>query len=75
MLYDESRYKDAVLVAKDLRRKTKNVELLKKEKEKLLDEYIRYGNDYYASTLIYIKKYGDITMYNLVTGEQQEIQL
>jgi ATP phosphoribosyltransferase regulatory subunit len=62
------------LVAKDLRSKAKNVELLKKEKEKLLDEYIRYGKDYYAGNLIYIKKYGDITMYNLVTGEQQEIQ-
>lgn len=74
VLYDESRYNDAVLVAKDLRSKAKNVELLKKEKEKLLDEYIRYGKDYYAGNLIYIKKYGDITMYNLVTGEQQEIQ-
>lgn len=74
VLYDEDRYKDAVLVAKDLRSKAKNVELLKKEKEKLLDEYIRYGKDYYAGNLIYIKEYGDITMYNLVTGEQQEIQ-
>ena len=73
ILYDESRYKDAVAVAKDLRSKAKNVELLKKEKEKLLDEYIRYGQEYYAGNLIYIKKYGDITMYNLVTGEQQEI--
>ena len=49
------------------------MELLKKEKEKLLDEYIRYGQEYYAGNLIYIKKYGDITMYNLVTGEQKEI--
>ena len=31
------------------------------------------GKEYYAGTMIYIKKYGDITMYNLVTGEQQEI--
>ena len=73
ILYDESRFKDAVAVAKDLRSKAKNVELLKKETEKLLDEYIRYGQEYYAGNLIYIKKYGDITMYNLVTGEQKEI--
>ena len=73
ILYDESRFKDAVAVAKDLRSKAKNVELLKKEKEKLLDDYIRYGQEYYAGNLIYIKKYGDITMYNLVTGEQKEI--
>lgn len=73
ILYDESRFKDAVAVAKDLRSKAKNVELLKKEKEKLLDEYIRYGQEYYAGNLIYIKKYGDITMYNLITGEQKEI--
>ena len=73
VLYDESRFKDAVSVAKDLRSKAKNVELMKKEKDKLLDDYIRYGKEYYAGTMIYIKKYGDITMYNLVTGEQQEI--
>lgn len=73
VLYDESRYKDAVLVAKDLRSKAKNVELLKKDKEKRLEDYIRYGKEYYAGNLIYIKKYGDITMYNLMTGEQQEI--
>ena len=73
VLYDESRFKDAVSVAKDLRSKAKNVELMKKEKDKLLDDYIRYGKEYYAGTMIYIKKYGDITMYNLMTGEQQEI--
>ena len=73
VLYDESRFKDAVSVAKDLRSKAKNVELMKKEKDKLLDDYIWYGKEYYAGTMIYIKKYGDITMYNLMTGEQQEI--
>ncbi len=73
ILYEEIRYKDAVSLAKDFRSKAKNVELMKKEKSKLLEEYIRYGKEYYAGHLIYIKNYGDITMYNLVTGEEKEI--
>ena len=32
---------------------------------KLLEEYLSYGREYYAAHLIYIKNYGDITMYNL----------
>lgn len=73
VLYEESRFQDAIALAKDLRSKAKNVELLKKEKDKLLEEYISYGKEYYAGNLIYIKNYGDITMFNLVTGERREI--
>jgi len=74
ILYEENRFKDAIALAKDLRSKAKNVELLKKDKTKLLEEYIKYGREYYAGNLIYIKNYGDITMFNLVTGERNEIE-
>lgn len=73
VLYEENRFQDAIALAKDLRSKAKNVELLKKAKDKLLEEYISYGKEYYAGNLIYIKNYGDITMFNLVTGERKEI--
>lgn len=73
VLYDESRAKDAVTLAKDFRHKSKNVELIKKDKAKLLEEYIEYGKKYYAGTLIYIKKSGEITMINLVNGEHKII--
>ncbi len=74
ILYDEGMTKDAIALAKDFRGKAKNTELIKKEKGKLLEEYVRYGKEYYAGTLIYIKKSGDILMINLVTGDQKEIK-
>ena len=73
VLYEENRFPEAVSLAKELRSKAKNVELLKKDKSKLLEEYLSYGREYYAGNLIYIKNYGDITMFNLVTGERKEM--
>ena len=73
ILYDEGMIKDAVALARDFRSKAKNTELIKKDKERLLEDYVHYGKEYYAGTLIYIKKGGDILMVNLVTGEQKEI--
>lgn len=71
VLYDEGRQKEAIILAKDLRRKAKNTEVIKKSKEKLLEAYVEYGKEYYAGNLIYIKKSGEISMINLVTGEQK----
>ena len=71
VLYDDGRQKEAIKLARDLRRKAKNTEVIKKSKEKLLEAYVEYGKEYYAGNLIYIKKSGEITMINLVTGEQK----
>ena len=46
-------------------------ELLKKYENSGLEDYIRYGNDYYAGSLVYIEETGEVTMVNLVTGEQK----
>lgn len=73
VLYDESRARDAIRLAKDFRAKAKNTELIKKLPEKGLEDYIRFGKEYYAGSLVYIKKSGEITMVNLVTGEQKEV--
>lgn len=73
VLYEGRNTKEAVLLAKDLRHKGKNVELLKKEKRKILEEYIEYGKRYYAGSLIYIRESGEITMINLVSGEHKMI--
>ena len=67
ILYDEGKQREAIALAKDFRRKAKNTELIKKSKGKLLEEYV----EYYAGNLIYIKKSGEITMINLVTGEHK----
>lgn len=74
ILYDENREKDAIALARDFRSRAKNTEMMKKDKERLLEEYISYGKEYYAGTLIYMKKTGSILMINLVTGEQKEIE-
>lgn len=73
ILYDEGRLREAVALAKDFRRKAKNTELIKKSRDKLLEQYVEYGKEYYAGSLIYIKKSGEITMINLVTGEQKTL--
>ena len=62
---------EAIRLAKDFRRKAKNAELLKKDENSGLEDYIRYGNDYYAGSLVYIEETGEVTMVNLVTGEQK----
>ena len=73
ILYDEGMTREAVTLAKDFRHKAKNTELVKKAKDRPLEEYVQYGKEYYAGSLIYIKKNGDIIMINLVTGEQKVI--
>lgn len=73
ILFDEGKAKEAILLAKDFRHKAKNVELIKKDKVKLLEEYIEYGKRYYIGNLIYMKKSGEITMINLVSGEHKVI--
>ena len=73
VLYDEGRLREAIALAKDFRRKAKNTELVKKSKDKLLEAYVEYGKEHYAGNLIYIKKSGEITMINLVNGEQKTL--
>lgn len=73
VLYDEGRQKEAISLARDFRRKAKNTELLKKDPKKDLEVYVSYGDEYYASKLIYICSTGDITMVNLLTGERKTI--
>ena len=73
MIYDERRARDTIRTATDFRAKAKNTELIKKSPEKGLEDYIRFGKEYYAGSLVYIKKSGEITMVNLVTGEQKEV--
>lgn len=73
IVYDEERLKEALVLARDFRKKAKNTELVKKSKGKLIEDYIAYGKEYYAGNLIYINKNGEITMINLVTGEHKVI--
>ncbi|MDO5589593.1 MAG: ATP phosphoribosyltransferase regulatory subunit [Lachnospiraceae bacterium] len=71
ILYEEGKTKQAVMLAKDFRKNAKNVELIKKADDRLLEEYIEYGKEYYAGSLVYIKQDGEVVMINLVTGEHK----
>lgn len=71
ILYDETKLREAISLAKDFRGKYKNTELLKKEPDKNLEDYIIYGKEYHASNLIYLPSDGQIIMINLITDEQK----
>lgn len=75
ILYEEGMSEGAVSMAKDLRHKGKNVELLKKDKRRILEEYIEYGKRYYAGNLLYIRENSEIMMINLVSGEHKVINV
>lgn len=71
ILYDEGKAKEAIALGKDFRSKAKNVELIKKDKKRILEEYIEYGKKYFAGSLVYMKDNNEITMINLVSGEHK----
>lgn len=71
ILYDKGRERAAIELAKEFRDKFKNTELLRKEPDKTLADYKRYGKEYYAGSLIYIQADRQILMVNLVTGEEK----
>lgn len=75
VLYDRGKEKEAISMARDFRIKGKNTELLKKDRGRLVDDYVRYGKKYYAKTLIYIKRNAEVTMFNLITDEKKDLTL
>lgn len=75
IIYEEGKELDAIILAKSLRKKAKNVELIKSGSGKTLEDYIAYGKKYYASTLIYIGKNKKGIVINLLTGERKDLRM
>lgn len=73
IVYDEGKQKAAIKLAKEFREKCKNTELMKRNPGKSLEDYMKYGREYYAGNMLYIEADGQITMINLVTGEKKII--
>ena len=73
ILYDKGMEKKAIRIASDFREKCKNTELLRKAPDKMLEDYMQYGKEYYAGNMIYIQEDDQIQMFNLVTGETKTI--
>ncbi len=70
ILYENDCFKEAVLLAQSLRSQAKNVELMKKDPDRTLEEYTRYGQEYYAESLLYIPTEGDLSLIDLPEGKQ-----
>ena len=73
IVYDEGKQADAIGLAREFREKCKNTELMKRKEGKTLEDYIAYGNEYHAGSLIYIQDNNQIEMVNLVSGEKKKI--
>lgn len=74
IVYDEGKQKNAIKLAREFREKCKNTELMKRIPGKSMEDYMKYGREYYAGNMIYIQEDGQITMFNLVTGEEKTIK-
>lgn len=73
ILYDQEQMKAAVSLAQEFRGKDKKVFLLPREAEKTLEHYLHYGRHKTAGSLLYLKDSGEITMYNLLTGDEKVV--
>lgn len=71
ILYDEERIYDAISLAKDFRTKNKPVELIKKNVQILLDEYIANAKQNMCSDLLYMNNAKEIEKIDLLSGERK----
>lgn len=73
VVYEESRRNEAIILAKDFRQKNKNTELLQKDSNKPLEEYMDYGKKNMASSMLFLQDNGQLAVFNLITGERKVI--
>lgn len=73
VLYDDCRLAEAVSLAKELRGKNKNTEIIKKVPELPVERYVEYGERNLAGSMVYLQNESEIRMFNLKTGEEKVI--
>lgn len=73
VVYEESKKYEAIVLAQNFRRKNKNTELLKKDYNKPLEEYISYGRKNMSCSMLFLQDNGQLALYNLITGEHKVI--
>lgn len=73
ILYDESRQKEAIKLAKEFRMSGKPTELVKKRKDKTLEEYVNQAKQNLCVSMMYLKDSKDIEMVNLITGTSKSM--
>ncbi len=71
VLYEAERHEEAVSIAKDFRKNGKQTELMQKQKEKELDDYIAQAKEKLCLSMLYLKANHEIEMINLRNGKRQ----
>lgn len=71
VLYDEERIYDAISLTKDFRAKGKQIELIKKNAQISVEEYIATAKQNMCSNMLYLNKSKEIEMIHLLSGERK----
>lgn len=71
VVYDESKRSEAIALVQDFRRKNKHAELLKKDPNKPLEEYVEYGKKNMSCSMLFLQDNGQLALFNLITGERK----
>ena len=71
LLYDAAKQKDAIEKAGEFRSKDISTELVKRDPDRQLADYIEYGRKYYAETMLYLEEDGRLTVVDLLNNKQK----
>ena len=70
ILYEKELLKHAILLANHIRSTDMMVELISKEDNRIVDDYISYGNRNQVGGILYYKSVEEILVINCLTGEK-----
>lgn len=73
ILYEESERNRAIALAREFRLAEKPTEILKKEEERFIDEYVAYARQNFCGGMFYLKRKDEILMTNLLTDEKKTV--
>ncbi|MCI8637929.1 MAG: ATP phosphoribosyltransferase regulatory subunit [Coprococcus sp.] len=71
VVYDAQSREEAIRLAMELRRSGRNTELFRKDTENSVEDYIRYGKNHQADSMVWLEQGQKVRMVNLITGEHK----
>ncbi len=75
VLYDDNMQNKAIRLANDFRRNGRITELIKKDQDLTLNEYMEKAKNNFGRYMIYLKSEGLVDAINLLTGSIEEVNL
>lgn len=73
ILYEESREKEALALAKEFRGSGKATEVVKKQGDVEIQDYIAYAKQNLCISMLYLKETNEIEMINLMNGKKKVV--